>query len=291
MRAALVAFAAVVSPGCALMGLFTSTRSEFVAPEPEALRRRLALETPRSPGDVEHFAVLIGGDTSIEHRGNISLAYQVLLEQGYRRDRVYILDSEGDNPFFPVTDVTTRASVALLFDHLAAAVGSEDTVLVYVTGRGLLRDPPEGQADAPAGAPLPPERAALALNPGEELDQAELAAMLGRLEPRAGIAFFDQCYWAKLESPSLCNFVFIDSSEGEGKEHGGTFARAFWSAFRERRPPVGPLSIFDAFRFGMVADRATALGRNKPRIAHECVSPASLTLLGLVRTSTAARAR
>jgi len=30
-------------------------------------------------------------------------------------------------------------------------------------------------------------------------------------------------------------------------------------------------SIFDAFKFAMVADRETTLGRNKPRISHGCV--------------------
>src|SRR5688572_21509321 len=90
----LLSVGSTTSSGCALTSWFTSTSSEFVPPEPEALQARIVHEGSTPNGQVDHFAVLIGADTELRHRGNLSLAYQVLLEQGYDRQKIYILDSE-----------------------------------------------------------------------------------------------------------------------------------------------------------------------------------------------------
>lgn len=265
--------------GCALTSWFTSTSSEFQAPDPILLKARLAIEGAEKNNRPDHFAVLLGADTELRHRGNLSLAYQVLLEQGYPRDHIYILDSEGETPFFPLTDVTTRESVTMLFEHLAKVVEPQDTVFVYVTGHGR-RITAEEESD---GEKKELGVSTLILNPGEELAQDEFAKLLEKIEPGAGIAFFDQCYWGPLTSPKLCNYVVITTSQQEETSHGNTFPRAFWAAFRERKSTGVAPTIFDAFKFAMVADRATTLGLNKPRISHGCVSPSELTLLGIVR--------
>ncbi len=222
--------------------------------------------------------MLIGADTELRHRGNLSLAYQVLLEQGYTRDHIYILDSEGETPFFPLTDVTTLESVTMLFAHLAKVVELQDTVFVYVTGHGrrITADEESDGQTKEIGV------STLILNPGEELAQDDFSKLLEQVAPGAGIAFFDQCYWGPLTSPKLCNYVVITTSQPDETSHGNTFPRAFWAAFREKRGGTVP-TIFDAFKFAMVADRATTLGLNKPRISHGCVSPSELTLLGIVR--------
>jgi hypothetical protein len=203
----------------------------------------------------------------------------VLLEQGYLRSNIYILDSEGETPFFPLTDVTTRASIARLFRHLARVVEPHDTLFVYVTGHGrriTADEETEGQVSTVGVSTL-------VLNPGEELSQDEFSAMLEGVSPEAGIAFFDQCYWGTFSSPKLCNYVVITTSQPGETTHGVSFPRAFWSAFRERKGIRPVPSIFEAFKFAMVADRATTLGLNKPRISHGCINPADVTLLGVRR--------
>jgi hypothetical protein len=266
--------------GCAISHWFTSTRSEFIPPEPEMLRTRIAQEGDVPNGKVDHFAVMIGADTELRHRGNLSMAYQVLLEQGYKRENIYILDSEGENPFFPLTDVTTRASVDLLFKHLGMIVEPHDTVLIYVTGHGrrITADEEKQGNKSTLGV------STLVLNPGEELSQDEFSELLEKLSPETGIAFFDQCYWGPFSSAKLCNFIMITTSTKDDTSYGVSFPRAFWGAFRDRRVKSlspGP-SIFEAFKFAMVADRATTLGFNKPRISHGCVDPDGVTLLGVV---------
>lgn len=262
--------------GCVLTKWFTSTRSHFVPPEPEQLLKRIALEGDAPNGQVDHFAIMIGADTELRHRGNLSMAYQVLLEQGYRRENIYILDSEGDNPFFPLTDVTTRASIELLFRHLAKIVEPNDTLFIYVTGHGrrITADEEKEGKRSTLGV------STLVLNPGEELSQEEFSVLLEKIAPESGIAFFDQCYWGPFPSPKLCNYVLITTSTKDDTSYGVSFPRAFWSAFRDRRHRNGVPTIFEAFKFAMVADRATTLGLNRPRISHGCVNPSELTLLG-----------
>jgi hypothetical protein len=264
--------------GCALTSWFTSTRSVFIPPEPEGLRSRIVQEGEVPNGKIDHFAVLIGADTELRHRGNLSMAYQVLLEQGYRRQDIYILDSEGDNPFFPLTDVTTRASVEMLFKHLAKIVEPHDTVLIYVTGHGrrIMADEEKAGSRSTLGV------STLVLNPGEELSQDEFSQLLEKVAPETGIAFFDQCYWGPFSSAKLCNFIMITTSTKDETSYGVSFPRAFWGAFRDRRVRNLSPSIFEAFKLAMVGDRATTLGFNKPRISHGCVDPDGVTLLGTV---------
>src|SRR5688572_31692298 len=66
--------ALAVLNGCALTSWFTSTRSEFVPPDPAGLDARLQSEGAEPNGQVDHFAVMIGADTELRHRGNLSMA-------------------------------------------------------------------------------------------------------------------------------------------------------------------------------------------------------------------------
>lgn len=267
---------ATSAAGCGLTTWFRSTSSMFEPPRPESLETRLAVEGSEPNGIVDHFAVLIGADSELRHRGNLSMAYQILLEQGYRRDRIYILDSEGDTPFFPLTDITTRAAIARLFEHLSKTIEPQDSLFVYVTGHGrrITADEDEAGTQSTLGV------STLVLNPGEELPQEEFFSMLESIKPEAGILFFDQCYWGPFSSPNLCNYVTITTSDPKDTSHGVSFPRAFWSAFRNPRKQGEAVSIFDAFKFAMVADRATTLGLNRPRISHVCVDPSGISLLG-----------
>ncbi|MBK6683260.1 MAG: caspase family protein [Deltaproteobacteria bacterium] len=270
-RAALIGLLLAPS-GCAT--LFSSTSSEFQVPEPEALEERLLGEAPRPVGKKDHFAILIGANTELRHRGNLSMAYQVLLEQGYQRENVYILDSEGQTPFFPFTELTTRAAVDLLFDHLAKVVEPEDTLLVYVTGHGrrITAEEEENGDKKTLGV------STLVLNPSEEMSQDEFIAELEKVRPEVGIVFFDQCYWGQTQSKKLCNYVTITTAEADETSHGVSFPRAFWSAFRRR--PGSETTVLEAFTHAMVTDKATRLGFNRPRIAYGCVDPSKLLLLG-----------
>lgn len=227
---------------------------------------------------MDHFAVLIGGATELRHRGNLSMAYQVLIEQGYSRDHVYILDSDGDTMFFPSTDVATRANVEALFAHLRKIVEPEDTLLIYVTGHGRRVQATEEEHGLTQTLGV----STILLNKTEELADWEFARLLDGLEPAIGIAFFDQCYGAVFATTSRsCNFVFITTAAETDTSYGVSFPRAFWGAFRKR--PRGALSVLDAYVEATREDRGTIRGYNSPQLVHRCVDPSRISLLGAPR--------
>ncbi|MCB9654697.1 MAG: hypothetical protein H6729_11265 [Deltaproteobacteria bacterium] len=281
--------------GCGLGTWFKETRFAFRPPDPVDLERRLRLLPDEPNHRVDHFAILIGAETELRHRGNLSMAYQVLIEQGYDRNDVFIFDSEGGTPFFPNTDVTTRASLSLLFDYLARVVEPHDSLLVYVTGHGrrvAADEESKGEAQRLGVSTI-------VLNPGEEVSQDEFVTWLEAVPVGVGIAFFDQCYFGQISSPKLCNWVTMTTAAEDETSHGVSFPRAFWNAFRtppprsqsmsrsqtELRTEASPVTVYEAFKRAMVADVATRLGQNRPRIAHACVNPAALLLTGESFTS------
>lgn len=274
-----VASLSMATSGCAITGLFHSTSGEFKPPTPDGLVTRVASEGSSPDGQVNHFAVLIGADTELRHHGNLSMAYQVLLEQGYQREHVYIFDSEGNTPFFPLTDVTTRASLDLLFDHLGKIVEPHDTLFIYVTGHGRRITAEQEESGDPKTIGV----STLILNQGEEVSQEDFARWMEQVQPGVGMAFFDQCYWGQFSRPKLGDWITITTADPDETSHGVSFPRAFWMAFREAPRDSGPLTIFEAFKVAMVQDRATRLGMNRPRISHGYIDPAKLLLLGSFR--------
>lgn len=261
---------------CAITGFFTSTSSEFQAPTPDGVLQRIQREGSQPNGKVDHYAVLIGADTELRHHGNLSMAYQVLIEQGYQREQVYIFDSEGNTPFFPITDITTKAALEMTFDHLAKIVEPHDTLFIYVTGHGR-RITADEEAD---GESRTIGVSTVILNHGEELTQDDFGRLLERVTPGVGMAFFDQCYWGPFSRPKLGDWVMITTADPDETSHGVSFPRAFWLAFREGNKDGGPTTIFEAFKMAMVRDKATRLGFNRPRIAHGYIDPGKLLLTG-----------
>lgn len=273
---------ALGSSGCVVTTWLGQDQAALAPAGPEGLTQRINSEGQEGNGRVDHFAVLIGANTELRHRGNLSMAYQVLVEQGYAREQIYILDSEGESLFFPSTDVTTRDTVRRLFEHLRRIVEPEDTLLIYVTGHGR-RVTAEQESNG--------ERSTLGvstilLNAREELSEWELAAMLDGLSPKNGIAFFDQCYGAIFATTlDTCSFVSITAAAEDETSYGVSFPRAFWGAFRAHGGVAGetpPLSVRAAYDIARASDRATKLGYNRPDFKDGCVSAARLTLLGEV---------
>jgi len=217
---------------------------------------------------------VIGASSELRHRGNISLAYQVLLEQGYKREDVFILDTEGETPLFPFTDFTTAAAVRYLFEQLAIVIEPQDTLFVYLTGHG-------GRVTADEETAADDQReiavATVSLNIAEAMPVDEIVRLLSKITPGVGIVFFDQCYGGVISTPGMCNYVIMTASTEDAVSHGNSFPRAFWSGFREQQ---GAPSVLHAFKHAMVSDPATRQGLQRPRIIHHCIDPASITVLG-----------
>lgn len=208
-------------------------------------------------GKPDTFAVIIGLNTEEYHRGNISLAYQVLVELGLKRQDVFILDVASRLPYFPKTDTTSHAAVTTLFGLLAAVIEPHDELIVYVTGHGVLDE---------GGSPE------LMLNPAERMPADEFLALLNTLDVSVGLLFVDQCYWGPKHSPSSCVWTTITTAHEGQVTVGATFPRAFWSSLRDGTRPLRA-----AFDESVRDDRNAVLGFNGPAMSmQKCGMPLSI---------------
>lgn len=203
-----------------------------VSPEPPTYQAapptRLAAMLPREPNDEpERFAVLIGGNTELRHRGNLSIAYQTLLETGYEAKNIFVLDSEGDAPWYPWAADTSEKSVRLVFRALAAVVGPEDIVFVYMTGHGESRPVSVTTEQTTVNAHLNTFK----MNPVENLTRSELANLLNAIRGQEMVLLTDFCYWGVTTSIN-CDWLQISATQDGLESHGTSFGRGFWSAVR-----------------------------------------------------------
>jgi len=267
-----------VTWSCSTVFSVLPTSAEIQYPQPVRLMRRLSAMPQVGNGKVDHFAVLIGANTELRHRGTLSLAYQVLIEEGYDREEVFILDTEGETPVYPFTEFTTLAALDLLFQYLANVVETHDTLLVYVTGHGM-RYVPEGTAPDEEVTVI----VTLVLNRNYMMLSSSFAILLRRVHPGFGMVFFDQCFGGVFQQEALDRYLLLTVSRADDVSVGTGFPRAFWEAFRNRDRPDEPVSILTAFRQAMEQDPKTRSGENHPvlRLPHSMTSTMVPTLLGL----------
>jgi hypothetical protein len=209
-------------------------------------------------GQPDRYALLIGAHGELRHQGNLSLAYQVLLEQGYRRENIFILDSNPPSPYYPLAAPTTRENVRLAFETLAKAVEPHDTFLIYATGHGR-----RVEAVEIAGGKVRTLAVSTAvLNEAEDMAREELLELLATIAPASGFAFFDLCYWGPFEVESWKTGTFVSVARADRTSYGNTFPRAFWTELRAQREPSIPL----AFEAAVRQDTGTRKGFNSPEI-------------------------
>ena len=236
--------------GCASEPITTS--SLYTPPHPSQLYRYLGF-VPKGNGKPDMFAVIIGANTEHRHRGNISLAYQVLIEQSYKRQDIFILDTDDSGPFFPRIDVTSRDAVEALLGYLKDTVEQDDTLLVYITGHGKRVN----------------NQPSVVLNMGEMFRISELIHQLSLINPSKGFLFIDHCYAGESVIPPNCQWNVVTVSTDTTTSWATSFPRLFWNAFR-----WGEETIEDAFWYAVEHDKGTRSGKNHPALHKgNCANP------------------
>lgn len=193
---------------------FPTENQTFIPPSsPDFLLNKL----PSGPnGQRDRFGVIIGLNAEDRHRGNISLAYQVLIELGFKYKDIFILDIASSSSIFPKTDTTSLLAVRTLMTSLSKFVEDEDDLIVYVTGHGtLIENQPH-----------------LVLNPSEKMSSSEFLASLDDIRPGRGLVIFDQCFWGALLHPKSCRWTTITVSKSLEESKELTFPRQFWWSIR-----------------------------------------------------------
>lgn len=243
--------------------LFLSGCGDF--PKPVNLERRLSQEVATQNHTEDKYAVIISGNTDYRHKENLSLAYQVLLENGFQKENVYILDDEGDKTaFYPVDDIASKEAIKMLFGHLAKRVDSKDLLFVYTTGHGGRTS-----IDKEINGETKRIKVFGIAIPGEDLLETEMAEYLSDVHPRAGVLVYDQCYSGGFaERTGRGNYIGISASEADELSHSNTFPQTFFGAWRNKSADKnndGRLSIREIFDYTVQNDEKTKDGSQKPQ--------------------------
>jgi len=228
-----------------------SKEIEYVQP-PIKLEQRISKEISKPNGKPDKYGVIISGSSEERHKENLSLAYQILLENGFQRENVYILNDKGDKTaFYPVDDIASKEATKKLFSHLEKKVDSGDLLFVYTTGHS-------------------DETSKLAL-PGENLSEKEMEGYLSHIHPKEGVVVSDQCYGGNFAKRiGKGNYIGISASEAGKMSKLNTFPQAFFNSLREDNKSDidndGKVSVKEAFDYAKSNDSYAKRGEQKPQI-------------------------
>ena len=191
------------------------------------------ISTSSSPMNYsDKYAVLISGNVERRNLLDLTLFYQVCLEEGFDKKNIYILDGDAvETPYYPVDAISSKESIDSLFHSLSEEIDSNDLLFVYITDHGRRSTYNLGTKTDPEFVPV----SEIKLH-GSFLNDIELKGMLDRIDSKNTIVFTNICYgggFAKRFSEG--KYVGISSSLENTLAHGNerhTFGRYFMSSFR-----------------------------------------------------------
>jgi hypothetical protein len=236
-----------------------------IKPHLEPKTEKLASGVFSSP---KKYAVLISGITEIRHRKNLSLVYKTLIDYGFKRDNIYILDYWGkQRSDYMVDGGATKKNTESVFTHLRKRIGGRDFLFVFTTDHG-------GKSKRTFEINGRTERMLVSTLsfPGHEkdIDEIELASYINGLKFRTGVFLFAQCFSGGFaERTAGKNRITISASEKNKGSYGASFSNVFFGAFCNRVADAdsdGAISIREAFRYALKNDRYTVKGKQKPQM-------------------------
>lgn len=238
--------------GCLLLGC-----EEQIPHPPRHLSQRLiqrVLHEGKAPDNkATKYAVLINGSKELRFSADVALAYQVLLENGFLRQNIYILDwSNGGTYFHPVDGKAAILNMTLLFNHLKKTINNKDTLFVSDHG-GRIRGGCDEEEKLCFGS-----ISTLHLV-DTDLNQREFAEYIRKIHPKNGILLFDECHSGGFaEELDGSDFTIIASTQAEKlsySEINDSFSGYFMLAFRNVATSdtdhSGSVSIAEAFEYAV----------------------------------------
>jgi len=156
-------------------------RVEFIGPPaPSQKLLRKAYKDKRPSGQAVQYAILINGAAENRFFADLSVAYQVLLESGFLRENIYILDAkEQDWHWYPIDGRAMSHNIVFIFHRLKQILNRQDMLFVLVTDHDNR---------------IPESRAFTIQLVDRTIDQKEFARHIDGLNPKIAIFLFDQCY-------------------------------------------------------------------------------------------------
>ncbi|HVS14863.1 MAG TPA: hypothetical protein VMV46_13120 [Thermoanaerobaculia bacterium] len=182
------------------------------------------VERSTSPAGAETWLLLVNGDDSELHHGNLRLAAESLARIGYRADRTIVLQPAGTAPAgLAAADGATVLPATLdgwqaAIDHLRAQTrGERPELLVYLTGHGKRKG---GQSV------LLLDRGVLAAD--------RLADDLATLDLERLVVIADQCFSGGFADPFAdwqgVDLTVVSSTDDSSTTSCPSFVHPFWRA-------------------------------------------------------------
>lgn len=105
------------------------------------LEQRILNSKLRKNNEKDKYALLMSAGTPPVH-GDIPIMHNLLLEQGFPKENIFILDYDGhqDDKEYPIDGAATIKNIQDAIHHLKSVLDENDVFLMYVTAHGNLDD-------------------------------------------------------------------------------------------------------------------------------------------------------
>ncbi len=202
-------------------------------PVPQKLEQRIAHENAQPNGKSDKYAVLINGSDEWRFRMDTCLIYQILLENGFQKENIYILDEEGKEDFlYPADDIAGRKIIEALFAYLAKKVDENDTFVVHISDHGTRNEIPLENSNSNEI-----QEVTEIVLPYGNINELDLERYLSKIKPKWGLVTTDICYGGALAT-RVGKGKYVGIAQTTAKDLGyermrDSFGGFFYQAFRK----------------------------------------------------------
>jgi hypothetical protein len=212
-----------------------------------SMKERIEQTEARKDNLPDKYAVIINGDNATRHIRNVSLACNVLKQNGFVDENIFVLSYQKNTGEEQIpTYAPTFGNLQMLFCLLSEVIDDKDLLFIYGTGHGVRK------GDVSEICIRRICRGCKRPHLHTCVSEIELEYLMKEIHPQYGILVFDQCegggFGTKLQSRG--NFVVVCRA---AQRESGTckhFAKAFFDAFGDASSDVdnnGRISIAEAF--------------------------------------------
>jgi hypothetical protein len=273
-------------------GLYSESNSQEFSPT--RLEQRIEKEEAVKNQQPDRYAVLVRGDDEDRHIANISLAYQVLIEQGFKKENIYILGGYGTQLYYHPSDgEATRDNLETILTHLSKKVDKKDLFLLYLSAHGYAEEPVKEERGLKERKEEAENISAFCLIKNQEdrkkssgigresqvegINEKEFQGLVSQINAGGIIYVFDFCNdggFAKRFGKD--NSIAISSTSADSDSHcreNESFSGSFFQAFRKGsgadKNQDRMTSITEAYNYAKETHFTVRSGLDSPQLVSE----------------------
>jgi len=202
---------------------------------------------------------------------HIALAYQTLLQEGFDKDNIFVLDSNGYQYHnrYPIDGKATKDNLQKILSKISRGIGKNDLFFLFTTSHGGVKD----------------NKSYLCLL-NEQLSSRELERYLMGIRPKNGVLVFNACHSGSFaRGLGRGPFIAISATSETGIAVGSAVPNAFFGAFKHPykadRNNDGEVSVKEAFDYCLGKCRKgfiPILVHQTPQFVSQVKDPEKVTL-------------